>query len=103
IMGEISAASMEQSQGIEQVNTTVTQLDEMTQQNSALVEQAAAAAGSMEDQARVLSEAVSAFRLRTGHGVEQSERFESYGQAIERAGNLTAAPHPRPLHSAANG
>src|SRR5690606_25360543 len=64
---------------------------EMTQQNSALVEQAAAAAGSMEDQARVLSEAVSAFRLRAAQG---AERFESFGQPLGTGG--TAAPHPRP-------
>ncbi|HEY8519030.1 MAG TPA: methyl-accepting chemotaxis protein [Gammaproteobacteria bacterium] len=64
IMGEISAASMEQSQGIEQVNSTITQLDEMTQQNAALVEQAAAAAASMEEQAKVLAQAVAVFRLR---------------------------------------
>ncbi|MCE4283048.1 methyl-accepting chemotaxis protein, partial [Xanthomonas hortorum] len=51
IMGEISAASQEQSAGIEQVNTTVTQMDETTQQNAALVEEATAAARSMEEQA----------------------------------------------------
>ncbi len=64
IMSEISAASVEQSQGIEQVNATITQLDEMTQQNAALVEQATAAASSMEEQARLLTHAVSVFRLR---------------------------------------
>ncbi|MBO9883145.1 CHASE3 domain-containing protein [Xanthomonas sp. D-109] len=51
IMGEIAAASQEQSAGIEQVNQTVTQMDETTQQNAALVEEATAAARSMEEQA----------------------------------------------------
>jgi len=63
IMGEISAASAEQSAGIEQVNTAVTQMDTVTQQNAALVEQAAAAAGSLEEQAQRLKEAVATFRL----------------------------------------
>ncbi|WP_341248088.1 methyl-accepting chemotaxis protein [Cupriavidus pauculus] len=63
IMGEISAASAEQSSGIEQVNQAVAQMDEVTQQNAALVEQAAAAAGSLQDQAARLMESVSGFRL----------------------------------------
>ncbi|MNN64528.1 Methyl-accepting chemotaxis protein IV [compost metagenome] len=63
IMGEISAASAEQSSGIEQVNQAVTQMDTVTQQNAALVEEAAAAAGSLEEQAQRLKEAVATFRL----------------------------------------
>ena len=63
IMGEISAASAEQSSGIEQVNATVTQMDEVTQQNAALVEEASASARALEDQAAALSSAVSRFRL----------------------------------------
>ncbi|ASY84852.1 methyl-accepting chemotaxis protein [Xanthomonas citri pv. malvacearum] len=63
IMGEISAASQEQSSGIEQVNQTITQMDETTQQNAALVEEATAAARSMEEQAGHLAEAVSVFKL----------------------------------------
>jgi len=62
IMAEISAASQEQSSGIEQVNQTVMQMDETTQQNAALVEEASAAARSMEEQAGLLAEAVSVFR-----------------------------------------
>ncbi|WP_369038405.1 methyl-accepting chemotaxis protein [Stenotrophomonas maltophilia] len=62
IMAEISAASQEQSSGIEQVNQTVMQIDETTQQNAALVEEASAAARSMEEQASLLAEAVSVFR-----------------------------------------
>jgi uncharacterized phage infection (PIP) family protein YhgE len=62
-MGEIAAASQEQSAGIEQVNQAITQMDNVTQQNSALVEEAAAAAESLQDQAGKLAEAVSVFRL----------------------------------------
>jgi methyl-accepting chemotaxis protein len=62
IMGEISAASTEQSLGIEQVNRAITQMDETTQQNAALVEEAAAAAESLQDQAASLSQAVAVFR-----------------------------------------
>ncbi|RXE17987.1 methyl-accepting chemotaxis protein [Xanthomonas perforans] len=64
IMGEISAASQEQSAGIEQVNLTVTQMDETTQQNAALVEEATAAARAMEEQAGQLTEAVSIFKIQ---------------------------------------
>ncbi|MCI2263664.1 methyl-accepting chemotaxis protein [Xanthomonas sp. PPL560] len=63
IMGDISAASQEQSAGIEQVNQTVMQMDETTQQNAALVEEATAAARSMEDQAGQLSQAVALFKI----------------------------------------
>ncbi|NJC36678.1 methyl-accepting chemotaxis protein-1 (serine sensor receptor) [Xanthomonas arboricola] len=65
IMGEISAASQEQSAGIEQVNITVTQMDETTQQNAALVEEATAAARSMEEQAVQLTGAVAVFKIDT--------------------------------------
>ncbi|WP_235581245.1 methyl-accepting chemotaxis protein, partial [Rhizobacter sp. Root1238] len=67
IIGEITAASSEQSDGIGQINTTVTQLDQMTQQNSALVEESAAAAESLRDQAQRLSQAVGAFRFEARH------------------------------------
>jgi methyl-accepting chemotaxis protein-1 (serine sensor receptor) len=63
IMGEIAAASTEQSRGIEQVNQAITQMDEVTQQNAALVEEAAAASKSLEDQGQQLTQAVSFFRL----------------------------------------
>ena len=65
-MAEIAAASSEQSSGIEQVNGAVTQMDEVTQQNAALVEEAAAAAQSMQDQADALARTVSVFRLAQG-------------------------------------
>ncbi len=62
-MSEISSASEEQSTGIEQVNRAVTQMDEVTQQNAALVEEASAAAQSMAQQAQALREAVAVFKV----------------------------------------
>ena len=64
IMGEITAATQEQSHGIEEVNQAIAQMDQMTQQNAALVEEAAAAAESMQEQAQKLAGAVSIFKLR---------------------------------------
>ncbi|MET3230688.1 UNVERIFIED_ORG: methyl-accepting chemotaxis protein [Burkholderia sp. 1263] len=71
IMGEIAAASEEQSGGISQVGRAVTQMDEVTQQNAALVEQAAAAAASLQDQARRLRDTVSAFRVNGADAVAE--------------------------------
>jgi methyl-accepting chemotaxis protein len=62
IMAEITAASAEQTSGIEQINMAVVQMDQVTQQNAALVEEAAAAAEAMQDQAARLAQAVSVFR-----------------------------------------
>jgi methyl-accepting chemotaxis protein len=62
LMGEITAASHEQHTGIEQVNRAVVQMDQVTQQNAALVEEASAAAQTMAEQARVLRDAVGAFK-----------------------------------------
>ncbi|MBY8967216.1 hypothetical protein KHP57_16075, partial [Algiphilus sp. NNCM1] len=63
IMAEISSASAEQSSGIEQVSQTVTQMDEVTQQNASLVEEASAAARSLEDQAKAMEALVQRFRF----------------------------------------
>jgi methyl-accepting chemotaxis protein len=63
IIAEIAAASNEQSTGIDQVNQAVTSMDEVTQQNAALVEEAAAAAESLVEQANQLNEAMSVFKL----------------------------------------
>ena len=63
IMDEISAASQEQSDGIEQVSQAVGQMDQVTQQNAALVQQATAAAASLEEQANRLEEAVAVFQV----------------------------------------
>jgi methyl-accepting chemotaxis protein len=66
IMSEIAAASQEQTDGIEQINGAVGQMDESTQQNAALVEEAAAAAGSLQDQASKLAQAVAVFKVEGG-------------------------------------
>ncbi|HVL43793.1 MAG TPA: methyl-accepting chemotaxis protein, partial [Acidovorax sp.] len=68
IMGEISAASSEQSAGVAQVGEAVTQMDQATQQNAALVEEMAAAASSLKGQAQELVQAVSVFKLSAGDG-----------------------------------
>jgi len=74
MMSEISAASIEQTSGIEQVNQAITQMDDVTQQNAALVEQAAAAAESLEQQAQNLSVTVGGFKVdggsRSMHGAQ---------------------------------
>ena len=62
-MSAITEASSEQSTGIGHVNMAITEMDSVTQQNAALVEQAAAAAGSMQEQAGLLAELVSRFKL----------------------------------------
>jgi len=80
IMADISAASTEQSQGIEQVNQAITQMDETTQQNAALVEQAAAAAESLQDQAASLSDAVAVFILAASGSREQ--RGQRLGRSV---------------------
>ena len=66
IIAEISAASQEQSSGIEAVNHAIIEMDSMTQQNAALVEEAAAAAQSLQDQASELAKVVSIFKLNAG-------------------------------------
>jgi len=66
IIGEISAASTEQSQGIVEVKGAIGEVDQMTQQNAALVEESAAAAESLKEQAIRLASVVSTFRLAEG-------------------------------------
>jgi methyl-accepting chemotaxis protein len=83
IMAEISAASLEQSSGIEQVNTAITQMDDVTQQNAALVEEAAAAAESLEEQAQQLVGVVARFTL------EQAEKPQA---AAEPRSSKRSAP-----------
>ncbi|MFA5940075.1 MAG: methyl-accepting chemotaxis protein [Sinimarinibacterium sp.] len=92
IMAEISAASQEQSQGIEQVNQTITQMDEVTQQNAALVEEASAAARSLEEQAGGLSHSVSQFKLDDAHAAAPA--FAA--RPAPRAAAPAVRPAPRP-------
>ncbi|MGK5050389.1 methyl-accepting chemotaxis protein [Janthinobacterium sp. RB2P8] len=86
IMQEITAASAEQSAGIEQVNQAVLQMDQVTQQNAALVEEAAAAAESLQDQAQTLTELVGVFRLHA-----QAQQL-----AVAPASNVTPLRRPAP-------
>jgi methyl-accepting chemotaxis protein len=74
IMSEINNASKEQSAGIQQVNQAIIQMDNTTQQNAALVEQAAAAAQSLQEQAANLSNVVSVFRLNQGDHQQTMKR-----------------------------
>lgn len=67
IMGEIAAASEEQRRGIEQVGLAISQMDDVTQQNAALVEQAAAASQSLDEQGHMLGDAVAFFRTSRDH------------------------------------
>ncbi len=114
IMNEITAASQEQSSGIEEVNRAIGQMDEMTQQNAALVEQAAAAAESMQEQAVQLAQAVSVFKLEgDGQGAaiglataaalpaKTRAMAGARGTATAPAGRKVAPPiAPRPASSA---
>ena len=72
IMAEITAASSEQRVGIDQVNEAIAQMDHVTQQNAALVEEAAAAAGSLQDQAAQLAQTAAGFKLN--HAVQRGPR-----------------------------
>ncbi|MEB1547389.1 methyl-accepting chemotaxis protein [Xanthomonas campestris pv. campestris] len=101
IMGEISAASQEQSAGIEQVNQTITQMDETTQQNAALVEEATAAARSMEEQAGHLAEAVSVFKLDAPAAPVHARPAASRPVAVKSAAKpvRSAAAPARPAKS----
>ncbi|MGE6915653.1 methyl-accepting chemotaxis protein [Achromobacter kerstersii] len=90
IMGEISAASDEQSSGIDQVNRAVSQMDEVTQQNAALVEEAAAAAGSLQEQAERLVQAVAVFKINAGEVIEVPAR--QLAQQPQRRAPRVAAP-----------
>ena len=87
IIGEITDASEEQRVGIEQVNEAITQMDQVTQQNAALVEEAAAAANAMQEQAQQLSQSVQVFRLQEA------------GAAVDRppARQLAQAPRQHTL------
>ncbi|MFH7106811.1 methyl-accepting chemotaxis protein [Achromobacter xylosoxidans] len=104
IMGEISAASEEQSSGIDQVNRAVSQMDEVTQQNAALVEEAAAAAGSLQEQAQRLAEAVAVFKINAGDVIEVPARQLAQHRSAPRVAAPqaeTVAPTPAPAPTAA--
>lgn len=108
IMGEIAAASDEQSRGIGQVNQAVTQMDQVTQQNAALVEEASAASRSLEDQGRELTQSIGFFRLETrisGKTVAQTMESAQSGKrtvtraALRKASLDAATPIQSPTHA----
>ena len=90
IIGEITAAASEQSAGIGQVNQSVAEIDRMTQQNAALVEESAAAAESLREQAARLSQVVQQFRLADSMG------FAGHGSFSAPAPQGLSAPEPAP-------
>ncbi|AOJ08193.1 methyl-accepting chemotaxis protein [Burkholderia mayonis] len=96
IMGEIAAASAEQSRGIDQVNLAITQMDQVTQQNAALVEEAAAASQSLEDQGRELKQAVAFFRV---DGVATEPAMQHRRKASPTSASVTASA-TRTVHAA---
>jgi methyl-accepting chemotaxis protein len=89
LLGEIASATVEQNSGINLVNQSVTQLDQMTQQNAALVEESAAAAASLRKQAEQLAQAVAIFKL----GRHESQKAIAAAQATARD-RLAVAPPP---------
>jgi methyl-accepting chemotaxis protein len=96
IMSEITAASVEQSAGIDQVNTAITSMDEVTQQNAALVEQAAAAAESLVEQAESLIDVVSSFKLSGGESMGNNRRVASSQFRSTSSSNGRQASRPAP-------
>lgn len=95
IIAEIAAASSEQSAGIEQVNKAITQLDEVTQQNAALVEETAAASESMDDQARSLNEMMNFFETgETDHAISASPAVERVSAPAAKAPKVTPELQP---------
>jgi methyl-accepting chemotaxis protein len=94
IVAEIAAASREQSSGIEQVNKAVMQMDEMTQQNAALVEEATAASQSMAEQARALNEMMERYQLTDAQQAATA-------QAAARPAQKAVAPAPAKRAAAA--
>jgi len=95
IMGEISSATEEQSSGIGQVNLAIAQMDQATQQNAALVEQAAAAAGSLEEQARRLKDAVAFFQAEGVSAVAAAPAVRAAAVAPRVAPKATPKAAPR--------
>jgi methyl-accepting chemotaxis protein len=89
IIGEISAASAEQTAGIEQVNQAIAQMDETTQQNASLVEEAAAASEALQQQAGNLAQVVSVFKLNTADAAADSAHVAA---TITRLPRKTPAP-----------
>lgn len=93
VMSEISAASQEQTAGIDQISTAITQMDQVTQQNAALVEEAAAAAASLEDQANKLMQTVSMFQI---DGAQSNNQRTVNSTVTQIKAVKSTRPKPRP-------
>ena len=96
IMGEITAASQEQTAGIEQINQAVVQMDQVTQQNAALVEEAAAASQSLQEQANTLAHTVSVFKLHAGGNYAAPRPSSTAHSAHSAHSSKPASQHPSP-------
>ncbi len=92
IVSEISSASYEQSQGIDQVNQAIIEMDTVTQQNAALVEQATVAADSMQDQAANLLRVVDVFKINNNHININNKEIADTGSVGRTSRNSTSAP-----------
>ena len=92
IINEITAASHEQTSGIEQINMAIVQMDDVTQQNSSLVEEAAAAAASLQDQAAKLARMINVFKLNDLQSAEQRTPPATAGQKHGVAIASTTSP-----------
>lgn len=92
IMSEISSASHEQSEGVSQVGTAVVQMDQMTQQNAALVEESAAAAGNLHHQASELAELVRIFEVSDNYKEEQHSKPVIAARKVNTAASDTTTP-----------
>ncbi len=92
IMGEIASASNEQSKGIDQVGTAVTEMDRVTQQNASLVEESATAAAALEDQASRLTQAVAVFRVRKESGFKPAAKASTVTRAALPVARKATAP-----------
>jgi methyl-accepting chemotaxis protein len=96
LIGEITSASLEQSSGIGQVNDAVTQMDQVTQQNAALVEQSAAAASSLNEQATLLATAVATFKVAPGEAERTIAKVPATGAASATQASPPAARQSTP-------
>ncbi|MGB3423947.1 methyl-accepting chemotaxis protein, partial [Castellaniella sp.] len=103
IMGEISAASREQTTGIEEINSAVTQMDDVTRQNASLVEESAAAATSLQEQADTLAQLVATFMLDQDQDQDQTQprigAVETAAAVLQPPLRLTASAALSRAHS----
>ncbi len=100
VVSEIANASMEQATGIEQINKALTQMDEVTQQNSALVEENAATAKTLEHQAKAMDEQVAFFRIAVGDNSQAGHHTQEKPQGKAGVAPKAAKPAVKPMTAA---